>query len=89
MIVSDLCQLHYQVLFSDGLHSNKCINCKCSLDCMKVENNQLIFKCPDCDKNYNKEFNKEMINRFSNTYKFCNGNIYKFVLLLRKGIYPY
>ena len=56
---------------------------------MKVENNQLIFKCPDCDKNYNKEFNKELINRFSNAYKFCNGNIYKIVFLLRKGIYPY
>ena len=26
---------------------------------------------------------------FSNTYNFCNGDINKFILLLRKGISPY
>ena len=26
---------------------------------------------------------------FSNTYKFCNDDINKFILLLRRGIYPY
>ena len=74
---------------SDRLHSNKCTNCKPSLDYMKVENNQLIFKCLNCNKNYNNNFNKELINRFSNTYKFNNGDIDKFILLLRKGVYPY
>ena len=27
--------------------------------------------------------------RFKNTFDFCNNNINKFILLLRKGIYPY
>ena len=27
--------------------------------------------------------------KFKNTYNFCNGDIDKFMLLLRKGIYPY
>ena len=27
--------------------------------------------------------------KFSNIYKFCNNDISKFVLLLRKGVYPY
>ena len=27
--------------------------------------------------------------KFSNTHQFCNGKINKFVLLLRKGVYPY
>ena len=37
-----------------------------------------------------KKFDEEdLTKRFKNTYKFCNGNINKFVLLLRKGIYPY
>ena len=27
--------------------------------------------------------------RFYNTYWICNGNIEKFKLLLRKGVYPY
>ena len=33
--------------------------------------------------------NKELIKRFANTYEFCNGNINKFILLQRKGAYPY
>ena len=47
---------------------------------------------------YRKKFNKELIKRFASTYEFCNndttrssssGRINKFVLLLRKGVYPY
>ena len=30
-----------------------------------------------------------MINRFANTYEFCNKDINKFILFLRKGISPY
>ena len=36
-----------------------------------------------------KNFNKELIQRFANTYEFCNGDLNKFILLLRKGVYPY
>ena len=36
-----------------------------------------------------KYLNKELIKRFANTYEFCNKNLSKFVLLLRKGVYPY
>ena len=74
---------------SDGIHSNKCKDCKFSLEYMKVEGIHSIFRCFKCYKNYNKDFNKELINRFSSTYKFCNGDINKFILLLRKGVYPY
>ena len=31
----------------------------------------------------------ELIKKFSNTYRFCNNGLNKFVLLLRKGVYPY
>ena len=48
---------------------------------MKVEGPQLMFKCLNCNKNYNKDFNRELINGFSNRYKFCNGDINKFILL--------
>ena len=30
-----------------------------------------------------------MIKRFENTYEFCDRHINKFILLLRKGVYPY
>ena len=36
-----------------------------------------------------KDFNKELINRFASKYNFCNGDINKFILLLRKGVYLY
>ena len=39
-------------------------------------------------KYYKKSFDKYFINRFANIYEFYNGDINKFILLLRKGIYP-
>ena len=30
-----------------------------------------------------------LIKKFPNTYKFCNNDVNKFILLLRKGVYPY
>ena len=30
-----------------------------------------------------------LIKKFPNIHKFCNEDINKFVLLLRKGVYPY
>ena len=55
---------------SEGLQSNKCTDCKSCLDYMTTTDEQLIFRCFECKKSYKKEFNKELINRFSNTYEF-------------------
>ena len=74
---------------SERLHNNKCVNCKSCLDYMRTKNKKLIFKCFNCKQNYEKDFNKELIKRFANTYEFCNKNLSKFILLLRKGVYPY
>ena len=38
---------------------------------------------------YEKEFNKDLVKGFANIYEFCDEDITKFILLLRKGIYPY
>ena len=56
---------------------------------MTTKDEQLIFRCFRCKKNYEKNFNKELIQRFASTYEFCNGNLNRFILLLRKGAYPY
>ena len=56
--------------FSDGLHNNKCADCKSSLEYMKVYGAQLIFKCLNCRKDYNKSFDKDLISRFLSTYNF-------------------
>ena len=74
---------------SEGLHNDRRINCKSCLDYMTTKDKQLIFGCFSCKKNYEKNFNKNLIQRFANTYDFCNGNLNKFILLLRKGVYPY
>ena len=74
---------------SEGLHSDNCTDCISCLDYMTAKDKQLIFRCFQCKKNYKKEFNKELIIRFGNMYEFCNEDIDKFVLLLRKDVYPY
>ena len=75
--------------FSEGIHNNKCVDCETCLDYIKTKDEKLIFKCFNCKSYYEKDFNKELIKRFASTYKFCNGNLNKFILLLRKGVYPY
>ena len=73
----------------EGLHCDKYIDCKSCLDYMSVEDDQLIFRCFECKKNYKKDFNKKSIKRFANIYELCNGDINKFILLLRKEVYRY
>ena len=53
-----------------------------------LENNKLNYKCKGCKKRWLKLI-IESIKKFSNVYQFCNEDIKKFVLLLRKGVYPY
>ena len=74
---------------SEGLHSEKCADCKSHLDYMLLKDDKPILRCFEYKKNYEKEFNKELIKRFANMYEFCNKDINKFVLLSKKGIYPY
>ena len=74
---------------SEGLHNDKCKDCKSYLDYMTTKDEKLIFRCFSCKKNYEKDFNKDVIQRFANIYEFCNGDLNIFVLLLRKGVYPY
>ena len=57
-----------------------------------MEDNKLIDYincCIDYNKSYQLHFDKDLINRFENTYEICTEDINKFILLLRKGIYPY
>ena len=78
---------------SEGIHNSKCADCKSNLDYIKItaerKNEKLILDCYNCKQRYRKKFNKEPIKRFASTYEFCNNDLNKFVLLLRKGIYPY
>ena len=87
---------------SEGIHNNKCADCKSNLDYIKTttkptaepsslecKNEKLILECYNCKQRDRKKFNKDLIKKFKNTYSFCNNDLNKFVLLLRKVIYPY
>ena len=74
---------------SEGINDNKCADCKSNLDYIKTKNEKLILECYNCKQRYRKKFNKELIKRFASTYEFCNNDLNKYVLLLRKGVYPY
>ena len=74
---------------TEDIHGGKCVDCKSDLSYMKVIDEALIFRCFNCKKNYEKEINKELIERFASTLKFCYNDLNKFVMLLRKGVYPY
>ena len=88
MIALDLCQAHRQAdNLSKGPHDYECTDCEPCLDYMITKDDQLIFRCFECKKNYKKHFNKDLIKRFASIYEFCNRDINKFILLSRKGIY--
>ena len=74
---------------SEGIHNDKCANCESCLDYVKSKNEKLLLKCFNCKTFYKKKFNKDLIKKIKNTYSFCNNDIKKIFLLLRKGVYPY
>ena len=87
---------------SEGIHNNKCSDYGSNLDYIKTtakrtagpssldhKNEKLILECYNCKQHYKKKFKKEIIKRFASTYSFCNNDLHKFILLLRKGVYPY
>ena len=64
----------------------KKINSECCFAGLK--NDRLIYKCRECKKEQ-KESIKELTEKFPVIYQFCNADLNKFVLLLRKSVYAY
>ena len=55
---------------------------------VKLKESRRMYKCLDCEDISRKSINF-LIEKFCNTYRSCNNDNEKFVLLLRKGVYPY
>ena len=53
-----------------------------------LKNNDVVYNCKESRKNQLKPING-LIKEFPNIYKFWNTSIDKFILLLRKRVYPY
>ena len=68
---------------AEGLYSDKCTDRKSCPEHVSSKDELLIFCCLHCSKSHEKEFNKDLMN----TYEFCDGDINKFCLMLRKGLY--
>ena len=63
-------------------------NIKSECEFIEVKNDRLHYKCKECNGTFTKSIN-DLIEKLPNTYQFCNGDLNKFVLRLRKGVYPY
>ena len=62
-------------------------NIKSECEFIGFKNNRLNYRRKECNGTSTKSIN-ELIEKFPNTYQFCNGDLRKFVLLLRKGVCP-
>ena len=57
---------------------------------MKVSKTiQKIKTLLSCNKDYSNKIDDKLKKQFKNTFKFSNNDMNKFILLLRKGAYPY
>ena len=62
------------------------INSECSY--VGFENDRLIYKCKECKEEWERPVN-QLKESFPSIYQFRDDDLNKFVLLLRKGVYPY
>ena len=74
---------------AEEIHKIKCKDCLCVLECKSVKVNLIKYKCLSCNKHYSNQPDEKFKKWRKNTFKFSNNDINKFILLLRKGVYPY
>ena len=53
---------------------------------IELKNNKLQYECKERKKRSLKPIN-QLIKKFPNVYRFCNGDTNKFALLLTKGVF--
>ena len=54
-----------------------------------AKDNLIKYKCLSCNKGYSTRLNEELKKKFKNMLKISNSDINKFILLLRKVVYPF
>ena len=96
MIAIDLYKVNYQTLLRTYLKltknnvqnawKEKKIKSECEF--IRFKNDWLHYRCKNCKKRCT-ESKDGLIKKFPRIYKFCDGDLNKFALLLRKGVYPY
>ena len=79
-----------------GHDDKKCETCRIKfkycdsfLEYVNVKCDLIERKCLFCNKSYQRKFNRKLKEQFFKTNKFSNHDNNKFILLLRKAVYPY
>ena len=73
----------------EGIHKIKRRDCDCFVEYESVKYDLIKCKCLSCNKDYLSKLYEKLKKRFKNTFKFSNIDMNEFILLLRKGVYPY
>ena len=63
--------------------------CDCFYEHINLKYDLIEYKCLCCNKNCQHKFDEKLKERFFNADKFSNRNNNKFILLLRKVVYPH
>ena len=74
---------------TEEIHKIKCKDCDCFLEYESIKDNLIKYKCLSYNKDYSNKIDEELKKRLKNTFNFSNNDINKFILLLRKCVYPY
>ena len=75
---------------TERIHKIKCKDCDCFLEYESVKGDLIKYECLSCNKDYSNKLHEKLKKRFKNTFKFSIFyDISTFILLLRKGVYPY
>ena len=70
------------------MHGEKKYQISMQCNFIRFKNNRLNYRCKERKRTSTKPI-KGLIEKFPGIYQFCDGDLNKFVLLLRKGVYPY
>ena len=88
---ANLWQVHYHILLIISQKEFTKLNVKIGLFFWieSVKYNLIRYKCLSCNKSYSNKIDEEQKKLSKNTFKLSNNAINKFILSLRKGVYPY
>ena len=97
-LANNLSEGIHRIKYKYGYDDKKCEICgiknklkisDCFLEYTDFQEDLTEYKCLFCNKSYQWKFDKKLKELFFNTYTFFNHDNNKFILLLRKGVYPY
>ena len=95
-LVNNLFEEIHEIKCKYGHNDEKCETCRiknkycnCFLEYTNFQEELIEYKYLCCNRNYQQKLDEKLKKQVFNTYKFFNHDSNKFILLLRKGVYPY